>query len=171
MIALVALCQAEASRVPGQTQICGKRPPLPGTPRENHSQCLCRWREAEYLLGSRLDRQRAVEASSSRGRRQLIPPPHCFVHVSNDWPSKPASRSSQRSQLAAAPALGRRPRLTPRELEVLGQLARGRTDHQIAEELFISKKTASVHVSNLLRKLDATSRIEAAEIGRRAALV
>ena len=61
--------------------------------------------------------------------------------------------------------------LTPREVEVLGQLARGRTDRQIAEELFISKKTASVHVSNLLRKLDASNRIEAAEIGQRVLLV
>ena len=61
--------------------------------------------------------------------------------------------------------------LTPREVEVLAQLARGRTDRQIAEELFISKKTASVHVSNLLRKLDAANRIEAAEIGQRALLV
>ncbi|HEY3923348.1 MAG TPA: LuxR C-terminal-related transcriptional regulator [Acidothermaceae bacterium] len=61
--------------------------------------------------------------------------------------------------------------LTPREVEVLAQLAKGRTDRQIAEELFISKKTASVHVSNLLRKLDASSRIEAAEIGQRALLV
>src|SRR5207245_1418121 len=43
--------------------------------------------------------------------------------------------------------------LTARELEVLGQLASGSTDAQIAERLFISKKTASVHVSNLLRKL------------------
>ena len=54
---------------------------------------------------------------------------------------------------------------------MLAQLAKGRTDRQIAEELFISKKTASVHVSNLLRKLDAASRIEAAEIGQRALLV
>jgi len=54
---------------------------------------------------------------------------------------------------------------------VLAQLARGRTDRQIAEELFISRKTASVHVSNLLRKLDAGSRVEAGEIGQRAGLV
>jgi DNA-binding CsgD family transcriptional regulator len=56
--------------------------------------------------------------------------------------------------------------LTPREVEVLGYLASGKTDSQIAEGLFISKKTASVHVSNLLRKLDVESRYAAAEIGR-----
>ena len=46
----------------------------------------------------------------------------------------------------------------------------GRTDRQIADELFISKKTVSVHVSNILRKVDAGSRVEAAEIGQRAGL-
>lgn len=60
--------------------------------------------------------------------------------------------------------------LTAREVEVLSQLALGRTDRQIADELYISKKTVSVHVSNILRKLDAVNRIEAAEIGQRAGL-
>ena len=79
-------------------------------------------------------------------------------------PAEPAAASTTRS---VAEDLG----LTPREVEVLAQLAKGRTDRQIAEELFISKKTASVHVSNLLRKLDAANRVEAAEIGQRASLV
>jgi DNA-binding NarL/FixJ family response regulator len=56
--------------------------------------------------------------------------------------------------------------LTPREVEVLGLLAQGRTDREIAELLFISRKTASVHVSNLLRKLEVASRIEAGRIGQ-----
>ena len=56
--------------------------------------------------------------------------------------------------------------LTPREVEVLGQLAAGRTDREIADSLFISKKTVSVHVSNLLRKLDVTNRVEAGRIGQ-----
>jgi DNA-binding CsgD family transcriptional regulator/tetratricopeptide (TPR) repeat protein len=56
--------------------------------------------------------------------------------------------------------------LTPREVEVLGQLAGGRTDAEIAEALFISKKTASVHVSNLLRKLDMANRVEAGKVGQ-----
>ena len=49
---------------------------------------------------------------------------------------------------------------------MLGHLTAGSTDREIAEALFISKKTASVHVSNLLRKLEAGSRIEAGKIGR-----
>jgi DNA-binding NarL/FixJ family response regulator len=60
--------------------------------------------------------------------------------------------------------------ITPREAEVLGQLAIGRTNRQIAQALFISEKTASVHVTNLLRKLGVTSRIDAAAIAQRAGL-
>jgi DNA-binding CsgD family transcriptional regulator/tetratricopeptide (TPR) repeat protein len=57
--------------------------------------------------------------------------------------------------------------LTPREREVLGQLADGRTNRQIAEELFITEKTASVHVSNILSKLGAANRGEAAALAHR----
>lgn len=56
--------------------------------------------------------------------------------------------------------------LTPRELEVLTHLDRGRTNGQIADALFISRKTASVHVSNILAKLGAATRGEAVSIAR-----
>jgi DNA-binding CsgD family transcriptional regulator len=52
--------------------------------------------------------------------------------------------------------------LTGRELEVLALVAAGRSNRDIAAELFISPKTASVHVSNILGKLGAASRGEAA---------
>lgn len=52
--------------------------------------------------------------------------------------------------------------LTGRELEVLGLLALGRTNRQVADELFISENTAGVHVSHILSKLNASSRTEAA---------
>jgi DNA-binding CsgD family transcriptional regulator len=52
--------------------------------------------------------------------------------------------------------------LTGRELEVLRLMAAGRTNRQIAERLFISPKTASVHVSRILHKLGAANRVEAA---------
>jgi DNA-binding CsgD family transcriptional regulator len=60
--------------------------------------------------------------------------------------------------------------LTPRELEVLGLLVEGRSNRQIAEALFISNKTASVHVTNLLAKLGVHSRLEAAAMARRLGL-
>ena len=57
--------------------------------------------------------------------------------------------------------------LTARELEVLRLVAAGRSNQQIAGELFISPKTASVHVSNILGKLGVTSRVEAAATAHR----
>jgi len=60
--------------------------------------------------------------------------------------------------------------LTARELEVLALLVEGRSNRQIAEQLFISGKTASVHVTNLLAKLGVHSRLEAAATARRLGL-
>ncbi len=57
--------------------------------------------------------------------------------------------------------------LTDREREVLSLLARGKSNREIGKELFIAPKTASVHVSNILGKLGAASRTEAAAIAYR----
>jgi DNA-binding CsgD family transcriptional regulator/tetratricopeptide (TPR) repeat protein len=57
--------------------------------------------------------------------------------------------------------------LTDREAEVLALVAAGRSNPQIAAELFISPKTASVHVSNIISKLGVTSRGEAAALAHR----
>ncbi|HWQ15366.1 MAG TPA: response regulator transcription factor [Roseiflexaceae bacterium] len=62
-------------------------------------------------------------------------------------------------------------RLTQREQEVLVRVARGLTNRQIADELAISEKTVSVHVSNLLSKLGLTSRTQAALYAARTGLV
>jgi DNA-binding NarL/FixJ family response regulator len=59
--------------------------------------------------------------------------------------------------------------LTPRESEVLTLVARGLTDREIAAALVSSVKTASVHVSHILRKLGAANRTEAAAIAHRVA--
>jgi DNA-binding NarL/FixJ family response regulator/tetratricopeptide (TPR) repeat protein len=61
--------------------------------------------------------------------------------------------------------------LTPREREVIALVAQGRTNREIGNHLFVSEKTASVHVSNILRKLDAGNRVEAAATARRLGLV
>lgn len=56
--------------------------------------------------------------------------------------------------------------LTPREREVLGLVAVGRSNGEIGRALFIATKTVSVHVSNILGKLGVTSRTEAAAVAR-----
>jgi DNA-binding CsgD family transcriptional regulator len=58
-------------------------------------------------------------------------------------------------------------KLTEREMQVLGLVKAGRTNREIARRLYISESTASVHVSNILTKLDAKNRVEAAAIAHR----
>ena len=80
--------------------------------------------------------------------------PSSLKHL-RDTPSSPAS--------AGEP--------TAREREVLALLATGRSNRPIADELFISAKTASVHVSNILAKLQVRNRGEAAAVAHRLGLV
>jgi len=69
---------------------------------------------------------------------------------------------------AEAPALYG---LTGRELAVLRLVAAGRTNAEIGAELYISPKTAGVHVSNILRKLGVSGRVQAAALAERAGLL
>ncbi|WP_158563966.1 helix-turn-helix transcriptional regulator [Jiangella anatolica] len=85
---------------------------------------------------------------------------------------------SRRAQLplvsgvpSAASGSGNGSGLTVREHEVLRLVAAGRSNREIGEELFISAKTASVHVSNILAKLGASGRGEAAAIAHRDGLL
>jgi len=61
--------------------------------------------------------------------------------------------------------------LTPREREILLLVASGRSNAEIGKQLFISGKTVSVHVSNVMSKLGAGSRTEAAALARRSGLI
>ncbi|WP_328815921.1 ATP-binding protein [Nonomuraea cypriaca] len=61
--------------------------------------------------------------------------------------------------------------LTAREVEVLRLVAEGLTNREIAERLFIAQKTVSVHVSNILAKLEVSTRTQAAAAGRRSGLL
>ncbi|CAM5384698.1 helix-turn-helix transcriptional regulator [Streptomyces pilosus] len=94
--------------------------------------------------------------------------------------ARSATRLAQRARLALAPAVREADRgpadpveelgLTSRERDVLRLVAAGHTNRRIAEELFISPKTASVHVSNILAKMGVSGRGEAAAVAHRLGL-
>ena len=90
------------------------------------------------------------------------------------------ARRARLSMRAAAPAAPEPPEaddpaarlgLTPREHEVLLLVAAGRTNREIGAELYMSEKTASVHVSRILAKLGVSGRVEAAAVAHRLGLV
>jgi DNA-binding CsgD family transcriptional regulator/tetratricopeptide (TPR) repeat protein len=89
-----------------------------------------------------------------------------------------ATVAAQSSGIAAAFApddATKRPKaafgLSKRELEVLALIAEGRTNREIGERLFISQKTVAVHIGNILGKLGASGRVEAAMVAIRLELV
>ncbi len=102
-------------------------------------------------------RTREARPTRPSRRRPTVTRPRVTAWVRR--PSRPSRRTPP-------PDLG----LSKRELEVLSLVAAGRTNGQIAQELFISPKTASVHVTHILDKLGVSSRIEAAMIAARAGI-
>ena len=125
-----------------------------------------RWREAEARLavGVSADSLGALRSAHSAaqalGARRLVEEVETLArwYRADLLPAEVEERSDD-----ALAAYG----LTEREREVLAALAAGQTNREIADELFISVKTASVHVSNILRKLDVDGRQEAARIAHR----
>ena len=86
-------------------------------------------------------------------------------------PRARASRAGEARSARAAAGAARAPLgLTPREHEVLLLVAEGRTNREIGERLFMSEKTASVHVSRILAKLGVGGRVEAAAVAHRMGL-
>jgi DNA-binding NarL/FixJ family response regulator len=91
---------------------------------------------------------------------------HEAEQIARDLGAAALLREIERRSTSARPVLD----LTPRESEVLRLVAQGRSNRQIGETLFISAKTAGVHVSNILMKLGVTSRTEAAAVAHRLGL-
>jgi DNA-binding CsgD family transcriptional regulator/tetratricopeptide (TPR) repeat protein len=172
--AQLATCEAEWTRATGEPDPERWRAAVDAWDKagQPYPAAYARWRLAEALLAATADREQAEEAIreahataarlgagplqteleqlARRGRIDLAP---------EAAPAGPASAGAD-DQLG----------LTPRELEVLRLVADGRSNRQIAEELFISVKTASVHVSNILAKLGVRTRVEAAAVAHRLAL-
>jgi DNA-binding CsgD family transcriptional regulator len=129
----------------------------------------CRWRQAGALVSAGASRSEASaplrEAHAVAARLRAKPL------------ARELERLAERPRLDLAPPdtrsadppqdLERILGLTAREAQVLKLIARGYTNREIAEALVISVKTAGVHVSHILRKLDAPNRREAAAIAHR----
>ncbi|HEX8006907.1 MAG TPA: AAA family ATPase [Trebonia sp.] len=123
------------------------------------------WRLAEALAEcGRRDEAAEVwrSAASTAARLRAAPLSAALDDLARRARLGPAQHGS--------PAPGVLGGLTEREREVLRLLARGLSNRDIGTELFITPKTASVHVSNILAKLSAASRTEAAAIAHREGL-
>lgn len=130
-----------------------------------------RWRLGQVLVATRSGRaarealSRAWEVAADLGARPL--------RGAVEDTARRAGLSLGAAELEPDPAgkAARRLGLTAREREILGLLARGRTNRQIADLLFISHRTVGVHVSRILRKLGAANRTDASHVARRNGLL
>lgn len=82
-----------------------------------------------------------------------------------------AATLARRLGLRASGSPAEQALLTAREQEVLQLVAEGHSNSRIAEQLFISPKTASVHVSRIIAKLEVSNRVEAAAVAHRLGLL
>ena len=119
--------------------------------------------------------RREIEALARRARIPLDVPAPADSPGAAEGPEDrgPAAAPDSREPAAVGPGRksGRGPALSARELEVLRLVADGRTNGEIAEQLFITRKTAGVHVTHILDKLGVSNRVEAAMVAARAGLL
>jgi DNA-binding CsgD family transcriptional regulator/tetratricopeptide (TPR) repeat protein len=106
-------------------------------------------------------------AAAAEGHAPLLAQIHSLAQRARISLQTARAASSETARPAEAPApYG----LTERELAVLRLLTAGRTNTQIGAELYISPRTAGVHVTNILRKLGVSNRVQAAALAERAGL-
>ena len=126
---------------------------------------------AYFALEPRLNQAEELLAHGGRdeGRELLVECWSTAHDIGAHYLERRAFRLATRTRVPLPQSASREgplSRLTPREREVFDLLATGATNKTIATTLFITEKTASVHVSNILAKLDVTNRGEAAAIAR-----
>jgi DNA-binding NarL/FixJ family response regulator len=171
--AFMVLCRAELSRF-GQSDAKLWRQAADGfdASPDAYLAAYCRWREAEALLEARGSRARAGECLSEAAQRSraLRSSPLTARIEELAARTRIELRDEESPQLTARSSAAAELGLTARESEILGQLTAGCSDKEIAETLFISKKTVRVHVTNVLRKLQVANRVEAGKIGHQLGL-
>jgi len=116
---------------------------------------------AGFLLKS-APAERLTEAVRTVATGESLLDPAITTRLVEHFLSRPDFDPELRARLDA---------LTPREREILGLVALGRSNRQIGTQLFISAKTASVHVSNILAKLGVAGRGEAVAVARERGLL
>jgi DNA-binding CsgD family transcriptional regulator/tetratricopeptide (TPR) repeat protein len=132
------------------------------------------WQQAQALLDAGHPAATAAPAlraavKAGAGHAPLLAQVRTLAERARVNLSEPAAPAS-----GAGPAAATEPDrfgLTARELSVLRLLARGRTNAQIGTELYMSPKTASVHVTSIFRKLGVSGRPQAAAVAERAGLL
>jgi DNA-binding CsgD family transcriptional regulator/tetratricopeptide (TPR) repeat protein len=126
-----------------------------------YEQARCHWRLAEAYVasGDRAAARTHAEAAAAAAERMGAVPLQRAVAAT-------ATRSRLSGATTAADAV-----LTGREREVLALVAEGLTNREVGRQLFISEKTASVHLSNLMAKLNVSSRTEAVTVAQRRGLL
>ena len=137
-----------------------------------HRSAYAWWRQAEAHLDAGQPAAAAValraSVAAAEGHAPLLAQIRALAVRARIPLQPPAAAASGAPPPAEAPApYG----LTGRELAVLRLLAAGRTNAEIGAELYISPKTAGVHVSNILRKLDVSGRVQAAALAERVGLL
>jgi DNA-binding NarL/FixJ family response regulator/tetratricopeptide (TPR) repeat protein len=178
-----ALMQGHLARIDGRDDPALWQAAAEAFPPRSRRALAARYRQAEAMLAIRAPRDeiRAVmsdahAAAVEIGARPLAGRFDGLARRARIYlrPSPSAVRGEEPLALddAAAPgsAALRARGLSDREIEVLTLVSAGFSNHEIGTRLFISDKTASVHVSHILRKLDATTRTDAATIGVRLGL-
>jgi DNA-binding NarL/FixJ family response regulator len=120
------------------------------------------WRATVQLGAAPLRAE--IEVLASRARIKLHPAPAAEAAPTV---APGLAASEHRGGVRAASRHG----LSAREIEVLRLVAAGRSNGEIAERLFITRKTAGVHVTHILNKLGVSNRVEAAMAAARMGLV
>jgi DNA-binding CsgD family transcriptional regulator len=177
----IALCEAELGRADGRSDPDQWREAVGAfvAVRQPFDAAYARFHEGEMALAVGGDRARAVAALSAAhaGAAELEAGPlateiEALARRARITLTEPVPAESRMVAVASKSSAGAQPPLglTAREIDVLRLMADGRTNPQIAESLYISRKTASHHVSNILRKLGVTSRVEAAGVAHRLGL-
>ncbi|GAB2844160.1 helix-turn-helix transcriptional regulator [Lentzea nigeriaca] len=125
-------------------------------------QALCRWRLAEALLGAESKENHREEAAEQLRLADEVATRLKAVPLQEAVAS--CAKRARITLRADEPAREHLDLFTPRERAVLALVASGRTNREVGEELYISEKTVSVHLSRIMAKLGASRRAEAVAI-------